>query len=341
MSYKFDIARERSARLENRPVWYRRQVATIDAELIRVCGETPSFACRATWNWWHNEFVARLSDWIVAKPLASAVVVLVAALVNRYVRKVITGFIERVTTSRELTAIVNGQDPRSFPTSDARQKARSRTLSAVASATVSAVIWSMTVLIVLGIFGIKLAPLFAGAGIAAVAVGLGSQSLVKDCIAGFFMLLEDQCGVGDDINLDFVTGTVEDFTLRMTRVRGFDGTLWSVPNGTIQRVGNLSRSWAQGNIDITIWHAADVDRAIEVIQNAADETAALPDVDEQLLQPPNLVGVERVDTTGTTVRLIIRTRAGKLWPVLREFRLAAKHHLDQAEIALHAPIDRR
>lgn len=316
-------------------------MATTDPELTKVCGEFPSLICRSTWNWWHNEFVSKLSEWIVAKPLSAAVVVLIAALVNRYVRRVIIATIDRVTTSRELTAIVSAQDARAFPTSDARQKARSRTLAAVASATVSAVIWSMTVLIVLGIFGIKLAPLFAGAGIAAVAVGLGSQSLVKDCIAGFFMLLEDQCGVGDDVNLDFCTGTVEDFTLRMTRVRGFDGTLWSIPNGTIQRVGNLSRSWAQGNIDITVWHAADVDRAIDAITASADETAMLPDIAEQLLQPPNMVGVERVDATGTTIRLVIRTRAGKLWPVLREFRLAAKHHLDEADVALHPPTERR
>lgn len=312
-------------------------MVTTDPELIKVCGEFPSLICRTTWEWWHNEFVSKLSEWFVAKPLASAVVILVAALVNRYLRKVITAFIQRVTTSRELTAIVSAKDGLGMPTSDARQKARAATLSTVASATVSAVIWSMAVLIVLGIFGIKLAPLFAGAGIAAVAVGLGSQSLVKDCIAGFFMLLEDQCGVGDDVNLDFCTGTVEDFTLRMTRVRGFDGTLWSIPNGTIQRVGNLSRSWAQGNIDITVWHAADVDKAIDAIKAAAEETAMLPDIAEQLLQPPNMVGVERVDPTGTTVRLVIRTRAGKLFPVLREFRLATKHRLDEAGVALHAP----
>jgi small conductance mechanosensitive channel len=316
-------------------------VAATDPELVKACGEFPSLICRSTWNWWHNEFVSKLSEWIVAKPLAAAVVMLVAALVNRYVRKVVIATIDRVTTSRELTAIVSAQDARAFPTSDARQKARSRTLAAVATATVSALIWSMTVLIVLGIFGIRLAPLFAGAGIAAVAVGLGSQSLVKDCIAGFFMLLEDQCGVGDDVNLDFCTGTVEDFTLRMTRVRGFDGTLWSIPNGTIQRVGNLSRSWAQGNIDITVWHASDVDRAIDAIAASADETARLPDMAEQLLQPPNMVGVERVDAAGTTIRLVIRTRAGKLWPVLREFRLAAKHHLDEAGVALHPPTERR
>jgi small-conductance mechanosensitive channel len=316
-------------------------VALDDPELLQACGDAPSLVCRATWNWWHNEFASRFADWFVARPLSSALIILVAALINRYLRRVITSVIQRVTTSRELTAIVSAQDPRSFPTSDARQKARAATLAAVASTSVSAVIWSIAVLIVLGIFGINLGPLFAGAGIAAVAVGLGAQSLVKDCIAGFFMLLEDQCGVGDDVNLDFCTGTVEDVTLRMTRVRGFDGTLWSIPNGTIQRVGNLSRSWAQGNIDITVWHEGEVDAAIDAIQAAADETAALPDIAEQLLQPPNMVGVERVDTSGTTVRLVVRTRPGKLWPVMREFRLAAKRHLDDAGVPLHPPIERR
>ncbi|MEI8240464.1 MAG: mechanosensitive ion channel domain-containing protein, partial [Actinomycetota bacterium] len=212
-------------------------MALDDPALIQACGDTPSVACRTTWNWWHNRFVSQAADWFIARPLTAAVVIVIAALANRWIRKGITSVIERVTTSRELAAIVNAQDLRSLPAFDARQRSRAATLTTVASTTTSAIVWSIALMIIFSIFGINLGPLIAGAGIAAVAVGFGAQSLVKDCIAGFFMLLEDQCGVGDDVNLDFCVGTVEDINLRMTRLRGFDGTLWSIPNGTIQRVG--------------------------------------------------------------------------------------------------------
>jgi small conductance mechanosensitive channel len=312
-----------------------------DPELLDACGTNPSIVCRSTWNWWHNKFVSQLSEWLIAKPLAAGCVIIGAALVTRYLRKASSTVITRITTSNELAALVRAQNYGEASTFDARQKSRAATLSAVSGTTISAVVWAIALLIIFQIFGVAVGPLLAGAGIAGIALGFGSQSLVKDCIAGFFMLLEDQCGVGDEVNLQVCVGTVEDLTLRVTRVRGYDGTLWTIPNGTIQSVGNLSRNWAQGNIDITVWHSSDVDRAIEAIQAAADETAALPEIAEQLVQPPTLAGVERVEATGTTIRLQVRTKAGKQWPVLRQFRLAVKRHLDQAGVPLHPPYDRR
>ena len=114
------------------------------------------------------------------------------------------------------------------------------------------VVWSIAGLMVLGIFEIQLAPLIAGAGVVAVAVGLGAQSFVKDCFAGFFMIMEDQCGVGDDVDLGHASGIVESISLRSLRVRGADGTLWTVPAGAVIRVGNHSRAWSQGLVDVTV-----------------------------------------------------------------------------------------
>ncbi len=131
---------------------------------------------------------------------------------------------------------------------------------------------------VLGVFNLNLAPLIAGAGIAAVAVGLGAQSLVKDCIAGFFIILEDQFGVGDETDLGQATGTVEAVTLRSTSLRGGDGTLWSIPNGAIVRVGNQSKLWSKAVLDVTVWYAADVDEALVLMQRVATEVCAPPRV---------------------------------------------------------------
>ena len=148
----------------------------------------------------------------------------------------------------------------------------------MARTTVSAFIWAFAVLAILGIFSINLGPLIAGAGIAGIAVGLGAQQLVKDCIAGFFILLEDQCGVGDEIDIGPAIGTVESITLRATTLRDGAGTVWTVPNGTVLRIGNKSRDWSQGTVDVTVADAAQLDDAVAVIERVAGEVSALPEV---------------------------------------------------------------
>ena len=162
-------------------------------------------------------------------------------------------------------------------------------------------------LIALGMFNINLGPLLAGAGIAGIAVGLGAQSLVRDCIAGFFILLEDQCGVGDEVDLSTVSGTVESLTLRSTQVRAADGTLWTVPNGAILRIGNQSRSWSQATVDVVVGLDADLERVAEIAGRAATATCAEPEFAEVVVRAPQVLGVERVDQTGAVVRLTVRT----------------------------------
>jgi small conductance mechanosensitive channel len=202
---------------------------------------------------------------------------------------------------------------------------------------VSAFIWTITTLMVLGLFQINLGPLLAGAGIAGIAVGLGAQSLVRDCIAGFFILLEDQCGVGDEIDTGVVAGTVEALTLRMTQVRSSDGTLWSIANGTITRVGNKNRNWSQGTLDILVGLDVDLDHAMEVAQRAAVEACAAPAVAEVVLREPTILGVERIDVNGTVLRISVRTKPGEQGAVLREIRLAVKRVLDAEGISFQPP----
>jgi small conductance mechanosensitive channel len=219
---------------------------------------------------------------------------------------------------------------------DPRQQARSNTVASVARAVVSAAIWSVAALMVLSMFDIDLAPLLASAGIAAVAIGFGAQSLVKDCIAGFFVLLEDQFGVGDEIEVGAISGTVEGLTLRMTRVRGVDGTLWSIPNGTILQVGNRSRNWSRGFVDVLVRNDADVDRAIAVIA-AAVAAAAEPDaLGPQLVEAPEVLGVDRVGADGTAVRVAVKTNPGDQHAVMRSMRLSLHRALDAAGIARSA-----
>ncbi len=303
-----------------------------DDALRDACGDTPSWACEAAWDLSGSDLTARAVDWFVARPLAAVVIVIVAALFDRWLRKLVTAVITRAVAGDAAIALdrLSGANR----VSDARQHARAGTVAAVACAFVSTLVWTIAILLVLGTFDLDLAPLLASAGIAAVAVGLGAQSLVKDCIAGFFILLEDQYGVGDDIQVDPVIGTVEGLTLRMTRIRGFDGTLWSVPNGTIVQVGNRSRSWSKGFLDIMVRNDADLDRAIEIITEATRHVAEQPDVAAQLIDVPDVLGVDRVGTDGTAIRISIKTRPGDHWRLMRTLRVEIKRRLDEEGIPL-------
>ena len=313
-----------------------------DPDLLIVCGEQPSWFCEGAWNATHNRMLARAADWFVTRPLLTAVVLLVAWLLNRYLRRVVTVFVTRLTTGRQLAnealQKIGVDRPAKTMRINSRDRGRAETLAAVSRASVSWFVWSMAVLVVLGIFNIDLAPLLAGAGIAGIALGFGAQTLVRDCISGFFILLEDQCGVGDEVDLGEAVGTVESLTLRMTSVRGVDGTLWNVPNGVIQRVGNRTRSWSQGVVDITIWFDGDIDDALAAVHEGIAVAIEVPELAEVLLQPPTVLGVERLDASGTVLRVTVRTKPGKQWAAMREVRLAIRRSLVEHDIPLHPPV---
>jgi small conductance mechanosensitive channel len=304
--------------------------ATPEDELSEACGTDPSWLCESVWNLTDSRFAARLVDHVVRPIVIAIVVLIVAALLNRWLRKLVTAFIVQFTRSDRPAAAALGR--LGVSTNDQRDEIRAATLSAVARTTVSAIIWSAAVLIILGIFSINLAPLLASAGIAALAVGLGAQQLVKDCIAGFFILLEDQCGVGDDVDVGPASGTVEAITLRATTIRDGAGIRWTVPNGTILRIGNKSRGWSEGTVDVTIANASQFDEAVAVIERVAGEVSALPDVAPVLLEPIGVPGVENLSTDGAVVRLTVRTSAGKSAAALRTLRAALTRALDAAGI---------
>lgn len=316
-------------------------VDELDPDLVLACTEQPTWLCEGAWTLTHNHMFARAADWLVTRPLVALIVVLAAWVLNRYLRKAVSAFVTRLTLSRQFAneAMLRiGMDrPDGALEVGAREQSRASTLAAVSRACVSWFVWTIAVLIVLGLFNINLGPLLAGAGIAGIAVGFGAQSLVRDCIAGFVILLEDQCSVGEEVDIGEAVGTVEAITLRMMSVRGADGTLWNVPNGVIQRVGNRTRSWSQGLVDISIWYDGDIDDALAAVHEGIAVAVEVPEVAEVLLQPPAVLGVERVDATGTVLRVTVRTRPGQHWAAMREIRLAIRRSLVEHNIPLYPP----
>jgi moderate conductance mechanosensitive channel len=184
---------------------------------------------------------------------------------------------------------------------------------------------------------VQLAPLIAGAGIAGVALGFGAQSLVKDCISGLFMLLEDQFGIGDVVDLGEAVGTVEAISLRATVLRGVDGTVWHVPNGEVQRVGNKSQLWSVALVDVPVAYDTDLAAAREVILHCAQEVAAHDEWSAVVLEPPQLLGVEALAADGVTIRVTVKTKPGSQWALQRELREAFKRALHEAGIEIPFP----
>jgi moderate conductance mechanosensitive channel len=275
------------------------------ATLEEVCGESPGWLCERVLDWTGSEFLARAFNWFVDVPLTILLILLLAFFVNRLVRRAI-----RRVTDR----IAEGEPP------SLRQAARAKAIGDVLRSIASVVVYSIAVMLVLGELGVNLAPLIAGAGIAGVALGFGAQSLVKDFISGLFMMIEDQYGVGDVIDVGDAVGTVEKITLRSTRIRDVNGTTWYVPNGEILRVANKSQGWARAVLDVPIAYGTNIDQAQEVINRVAagltDDEAWSPKV----IEPPEVWGVESIAADSMAIRVVVKTDPAAAADVQRELR---------------------
>lgn len=219
-----------------------------------------------------------------------------------------------------------------------RRNQRLDALGAVLGSIVAALVWTGAVLTILGAtFGISLAPFLAGAGIIGIALGFGAQDLVKDFVAGVFMLVEDQFAVGDVIDVGDATGVVERISLRTTRLRDVNGTVWHFPNGEIRRVGNQSQEWSRALLDIGIGYGSDIDRAGQVIKDISEEMAEEPKYQSLFLAPPEVWGVEDMAADAIVIRLVIKTVAGEQWAISRELRRRIKLAFDDAGIEIPFP----
>jgi small-conductance mechanosensitive channel len=212
------------------------------AQQANVCGDPnhENWLCRQVLRVTGNEDLAEVAD-AIAVPLRIVLVLLIAWIVTRVFHRVIRRMVTRIRDQGSLSLL--GTTAR-LPMSEQaklRRAQRAATISSVLRNVVTTIVWSVATLIVLGELGIDLAPLIATAGVAGVALAFGTQTIVRDYLAGLFVVLEDQYGVGDEIDAGSATGTVEFVSLRMTRLRDADGVAWYVPNGEIKRVANFSQ----------------------------------------------------------------------------------------------------
>jgi moderate conductance mechanosensitive channel len=207
---------------------------------------------------------------------------------------------------------------------------RLQTLSATFRGIAQMVILFIGLMVLLAQLSINITPILASAGVLGIAIGLGAQSLIKDFFAGFLILLEDQFSVGDMVKIGETGGTVEHLTLRVTRVRGLDGSLTMIPNGNISAVVNYSKGWSRVVLDVEVDYKEDVDRAMRVMLETAkrmrEERAA------DIIEEPLMLGVDTLGATGITLRLLAKTTANKHLDVGRELRRRVKFAFDQEGI---------
>jgi small conductance mechanosensitive channel len=200
-------------------------------------------------------------------------------------------------------------------------------------------IFSVAIMLILGELGVDLAPLLASAGIAGIALGFGAQNLVKDFIAGLFMLLEDQYGVGDVVDVGEASGTVEAVGLRTTTIRDSRGVLWYIRNGEIVRVGNRSQGWALVVVDVPVGFAG-VEEATGVLRSAATAMTEDPQFAGDLLDAPEVLGVEQITLDGAVVRTTARTPSDAQWRIARELRRRLTEAIEAAGITRHMTANR-
>jgi small conductance mechanosensitive channel len=193
------------------------------------------------------------------------------------------------------------------------------------------------VLAALAVVGVDLLPLLAGAGVIGLAISFASQSLIKDAINGFLILLEDQYGVGDVIVVGDIAGLVEYMNLRITQLRNSEGRLITIPNSAISIVQNLSKDWSRIDLAIDVTYGTNPDHALQVIKQAVQEIYSDRAWRDKILEPPEILGIDEIDQAGMLIRVWIKTPPLEQWRVAREFRRRLKLKLDQQEIAIEIP----
>lgn len=298
-------------------------------------------ACHILWSWTHTSWLAETGEFMV-HPVRVIIIVLVSLLARNLISRAITRM-AKATGDAKSPGILRPFKEKApsllgDPTATGeRRRQRSQALASVLRSIVSAVVFTIMIMLVLAEFNVNLGPLLASAGIVGLAIGFGAQALVKDIISGMFMLLEDQYGVGDTVNLGEVSGTVEAVGLRVTTVRDPKGALWYVRNGEIMRVGNMSQGWAVVMIDTAVAPEADIEAASAAIRGALAELAEDEKWGRVLLKEPTLLGVESITPGAITLRASLKTDPDSQWGLGRETRLRINEALRVAEIPAPLP----
>lgn len=257
------------------------------------------------------------------------IVILVAVVARFAVRFGIRRVVAAAAKSAEVTS---RRSRRSNSVNLERVQARTKALASMLRSVATVVIAIIAIMTIFQIIGIPLSPILASAGVGGLALGFGAQSIVKDLLSGIFMIVEDQYGVGDVVDTGDVVGTVEEVTLRITKVRDYDGVIWYVRNGEILRVANKTQGWATAWVDLPVSYKADVDAALAALEAAVEVVYQKPEWAGKMIERPQVIGVQSVEQVTMTLRIMALCHPEQHFSVGRELREEAMQQLRMAGV---------
>jgi len=281
----------------------------------------------------------QLNNSLVGVPIRIIFILLVALVAQfvlvRLIRRLVRRTSERakrerleqsrkVTRTAELSEMIMSQ----------RTEQRANAIGSLLTSVTSVTIWAIAILTILPLLGIDITPLIASAGVIGVALGFGAQTMVKDYLSGIFMIIEDQFGVGDVIDVGNVVGTVEEVALRYTRLRDLSGVVWYVRNGEILRVGNRSQGWTLAVVDIPVGYNEDIEKVRTLVDHVGADMDEDPTYDDMLLSAPTFVGVESVSGEAVVIRIVAKAVPEKQVVLARAIRERVKTAFDRAGITI-------
>lgn len=312
-------------------------IASASAERARACADHTSNLCKWTFNLTKQKSTAQfIGDF--APLIKIAIILLLGWIAQRIMRR----FTKRLVQGLQADAVQRGisslrrRTPKAFlnttETATVRRAQRAETIGAILRSAGTVVIFLVTFLACVRQLQLDLAPFIAGTAIATAALGFGAQNIVRDFLAGFFIVVEDQYGVGDVIDTGKVSGTVEAVSLRTTRVRSSNGTLWHVPNGSMSNVGNMSQTWSRAVVEYRVTLDTDVSHAIEVMNRVAEELCRDSAYAALVTSEPEIWAPDAIDSDGILLKVLIKTRPMEQWRVSRTLRSRIKSAFDQEGI---------
>jgi small conductance mechanosensitive channel len=275
--------------------------------------------------------------WVVANMLPVIITFVVATVLwfvlRRLIRRVTNNAVRRAAKDRptsirdaehtaELSEVLMSQ----------RREQRAKALGQLLSSVMAFTIFGVAILVALTELGINIAPLMASAGVVGVALGFGAQTLVKDFLSGIFLVIEDQYGPGDFVDLGAATGTIEEVTLRVTRLRDLSGVVWYVRNGEILRVGNRSQGWTMATVDVPVAYNEDLERVRRIVEEVGVAMAADSRYDAMLYGPPSYGGVESVTGDAVFIRVFAKAAPDQQMATARAVREELKAAFDAAGV---------
>ena len=268
-----------------------------------------------------SDLIPKLTNWFFAHGIKIIGIVVASYLIVKFGKI----FIEKAVRK----AVVSDH----FLTKEAERK-REDTLIRIFNAALKVVVWLVAILTILPEVGINVGPLLAGAGIAGVAIGFGAQYMVRDFIAGLFIILENQYRIGDVVCFDGTCGLVEDIDLRKTVLRDLDGIVHNIPNGEIKKASNLSKDFARVNLNVGVSYDSDLEKVIEVVNRVGKELAEDPNWKEFIIKPPQFLRVEDFADSAIIIKILGETQPLKQWDVTGELRKRIKIAFDKEGIEI-------